>query len=86
MGNHLYLWQRIHIVTNLTTDALAYMLYVIKTFDNTIIIYAKEKRTTQTIGKSAYAFQPTLRFLFFKHHFVVVCSTFSYQGVQFHSI
>ena len=29
------------------------MLYTIKTFDYTIIIYTKEKRTAQTIGKSA---------------------------------
>ena len=81
MGNHFHLWQGIHIVTNPTTDALAYMLYVIKTFDNTIIINAEKKGTTQTISKGAYALQPTLRFLFFKHHLEVVCSTFSYQSL-----
>ena len=55
------------------------MLHITKSFDDAIIIYAKEKRTTQTVGKSTYAFQPTLRLLFFKHHLEVVCSTFCYQ-------
>ena len=57
------------------------MLYIIETFDDPIIINAKEKGTTQTISKSAYALQPTLRFLFFKHHLEVVCSTFRYQSL-----
>lgn len=43
MGNHLHLWQGIHIVTNLTADGLAYMLYVIKPFDAAVIINAEEK-------------------------------------------
>jgi hypothetical protein len=29
------------------------MLHIIKSFDNAIIIYAKEKGTTQAIGKGA---------------------------------
>ena len=84
MGNHLYLWQGIHIVTNPATDGLAYMLHVIKSFDDAVIINAKENRTTQTIGKSTYAFQPTFRFLLFKHHLEVVCCTFRYQTIQIH--
>ncbi len=55
MRNHFHLWQRIHIISNLTTDSLAYMLHVIKPFDNAIIINAKEKGTTQAIGEGAYA-------------------------------
>ena len=81
MRNHLYLWQRIHIVTNPATDSLAYKLHVIKSFDDSVIINAKEKGTTQAIGKSAYTFQPTLRFLLFKHHLEIVCSTFCYQSL-----
>lgn len=50
--------------------------------DDPVIINAKEKRTTQTIGEGAYAFQPTLRLLFFKHHLEVVCCTFRYQTIQ----
>ena len=46
MRNHLHLWKRIHIITNPTTDGLANMLHIIKSFDNAIIINAKEKRTT----------------------------------------
>ena len=57
------------------------MLYIIKTFDYTIIIYAKEKRTTHTVGKSTYTLQPTLRLLFFKHRLEIVCRTFSYQSL-----
>ena len=57
------------------------MLHIFKSFDYAIIINAKEKGATQAIGKSAYALQPTLRFLLFKHHLEVVCCTFSYQGV-----
>ncbi len=81
MGNHLHLWQGIHIVTNPATDGLTYMLYVIKSFDYAIIINAEEKGTTQAIGKSTYALQPTLGFLFFKHYLEVVCCTFSYQSL-----
>ena len=54
------------------------MLHVIKSFDDPIIIYAKEKGTAQAIGKSTYALQPTLGFLLFKHHLEIVCSTFCY--------
>ena len=43
MGNHLHLWQRIHVIPNLTTNSFANMLHVIKPFDDPIIIYAKEK-------------------------------------------
>lgn len=32
-------------------------------------------------GKGAYTLQPTLRFLLFKHHLEVVCSTFCYQSI-----
>ena len=81
MRNHFHLWQWIHVITNLTTDSFANMLYIIESFDNAIIINAEEKGTTQAIGKSAYALQPTLRFLFFKHHLEVVCSTFRYQSL-----
>ncbi len=81
MRNHLHLWQGIHVITNPTTDSFANMLYIIETFDDPIIINAKEKGTTQTISKGAYALQPTLRFLFFKHHLEVVCSTFRYQSL-----
>ena len=77
MRNHLHLWQGIHVITNPTS--FANMLYIIETFDDPIIINAKEKGTTQTISKGAYALQPTLRFLFFKHHLEVVYSTFRYQ-------
>ena len=55
-------------------------VYIIETFDDPIIINAKEKETTQTISKGAYALQPTLRFLFFKHHLEVIYSTFRYQS------
>ena len=51
MRNHLHLWQGIHVITNLTTDSFANMLHVIKTFDDAIIINAKEKGTTQTIKR-----------------------------------
>ena len=81
MRNRFHLWQRIHIITNLTTDNFANMLYIIETFDDAIIIYAKEKGTAQAIGKGTYAFQPTLRLLLFKHHFEIVCGTFCYQGL-----
>lgn len=81
MGKHFYLWQGIHVVTNPATDSLANMLHIIKAFDDPIIINAKEKGTTQTISKGAYALQPTLRFLFFKHHLEVVYSTFRYQSL-----
>ena len=81
MGNHLHLWQGIHIVTNPATDGLAYMLHIFKSFDDPFIINAEEKGTTQTISKGAYALQPTLRFLFFKHHLEVVYSTFRYQSL-----
>lgn len=81
MRYHFYLWQRIHVITYLTTDNFANMLYVIETFDYTIIIYAKEKRTTHAVGKSTYTLQPTLRFLFFKHHLKIVCGAFCYQSL-----
>ena len=61
--------------------SLFLIAYIIENFDEAIIIYTEEKRTTQDVGKSAYALHPTLRFLFFKHQLEVVCSTFSYQGV-----
>ena len=57
------------------------MLHIAKSFDDAIIIYAKEKRTAQTIGKSTYTLQPTLRFLFFKHHLEIVCGTFCYKSL-----
>ena len=76
MGDHLHLWQRIHIVTNSATDSLANMLHIVKTFDNTIVIYTEEKRTTQAIGKSAYTLQPTFRSIFFKHQLEIVSGTF----------
>ena len=81
MRNHLHLWQGIHVITNPTTDSFANMLYIIKSFDDAIIINAKEKGTPQAISKSAYAFQPTLRFLLFKHYLEIVCSTFRYQSL-----
>ncbi len=84
MRYHFHLWQGIHVITNLTTDNFANMLYITKSFDDAIIIYTEEKRTTQTVGKSAYALQPTLRFLFFKHHLKIACGTFCYQTIQFH--
>ena len=58
MGNHFYLWQGIHVIPNLTTDSFANMLYIIKTFDDAIIFYAKEKGTTQTVGKSTFFLLP----------------------------
>jgi hypothetical protein len=60
------------------------MLHVIKSFDDAVIINTKEKGTTQAIGKSAYALQPTLWFPLFKHHLEIVCSTFRYQTIQIH--
>ena len=84
MRNHLHLWQRIHIVANLSTDSFAHMLYIIKTSGYTIIINAKEKGSAQTIGKSTYAFQPALGFLFFQHQLKIVCGTFCYQSIQIH--
>ena len=57
------------------------MLYIIKFFNVSIIIYAKEKGATQAIGKSTYTLQPALRFLFFKHQLEIVCCTFSYQSL-----
>lgn len=81
MRNHFHFWQRIHVIANLTTYSFANMLHIIKTFDDAIIIYAKEKRTTQAVGKSTCAFQPTFRLLFFKHHLEVVCGTFCYQAI-----
>ena len=45
MRNHFHLWQGIHVITNLTTDSFANMLYIIESFDDAIIIYAKEKGT-----------------------------------------
>lgn len=57
------------------------MLHIIKSFDEPIIIYAKEKGTAQAIGKSAYAFQLTLRFLLFKHYLEIVCGTFCNQSL-----
>ena len=80
MWNHLHLGKRIHIIANLTADCFANMLYIIKSFDDAIIIDTKEKGTTQAIGKSTYAFQPTFRFLLFKHHLEVVCCTFRYKS------
>ncbi len=44
MGNHFYLWQRVHIVANPATNSFTYMLHTIKSFDYTIIINAEEKR------------------------------------------
>ncbi len=81
MRNDLHFWQGIHIVTNLTTDSFANMLHIFKSFDDAIIINAKEKGTTQAIGKSTYALQPTLRLLLFKQNLEVVCSTFCYQTI-----
>ena len=48
------------------TFRFTYMLYIIKTFDDAIIINTKEEGATQTVGKGAYALQPTLMFLLFK--------------------
>ena len=84
MWNHLHLWQGIHVIANLTADSFANMMYIIKPFDNTIVIYTEEKGATQAIGKSTYTLQPTLRFLLFKHQLEIVCCTFSYQSIQFH--
>ena len=81
MRNHLHLWQGIHIVTNPATDGLAYMLHVIKTQNDAIIINAKEKGAPQAVGEGTHAFQPTLRFLLFKHDLEVVRSTFCYQTI-----
>ena len=47
--------------------------------DGPFIINAKEKGTTQAIGKTANALQPTLRFLLLMHHLEVVYCTFHYQ-------
>ena len=44
MRYHFNLGQRIHIITNLAADGFANMLHIVKSLDNTIIIYAKEKR------------------------------------------
>jgi hypothetical protein len=41
--------------TNLTTDSFAHMLDIIETSDDTIIIYAEKRGTTQAVGKSTYA-------------------------------
>ena len=60
------------------------MLHIIKTFNNTIVIYTEKKRTAQSIGESAYSFQPTFWFLFFKHYFKIVCCTFAYQAIYIH--
>ncbi len=57
------------------------MLHIIKSFGDAIIIYTEEKGTAQTIGEGTYALQPTLRFLLFKHHLEIVCSTFCYQSI-----
>ena len=81
MRNHFHLWQRIHIISNFTTDSFTYILYIIESFDDAIIIYAKEKGTTQAIGKSTYALQPTLRLFLFKHQLEIVRSTFCYQSL-----
>ena len=43
---------------------------------NAIIVYTEEKRTAQTIGKCAHAFEPALGFVSFKHHFEIICRTF----------
>ena len=62
MGNHFYLWQGIHVVTNPATDSLANMLHIIKAFDDAIIINAKEKGTAQAIGKALTLFNQLLGF------------------------
>ena len=81
MGNHLHLWQGIHVIANLTADSFANVLHIFNIVDYAIIINAEEEGATQAIGKSAYALQPTFRFLLFKHHLEVVCCTFSYQSL-----
>ena len=81
MRNHFHFWQRIHVISNLTTDSFANMLHIIKTFDDAIIIYAKEKRTTQAVGESTCTLQPALGLLFFKHRLEVICGTFCYQAL-----
>mgnify|MGYP007035510232 CR=1 FL=1 len=42
------------------------MLYILKSFYNTLIVYPKEKRATQSVSKSTNAFQPTFRLLLLK--------------------
>ena len=46
MRNHFHFWQGIHVIANLVTNHFANMLYLIKTFDDAIIINAEEKRTS----------------------------------------
>ena len=43
LWQHLHLWQRIHVVTNLGANNFANMLYVIQTSDNALVVDAKEK-------------------------------------------
>ena len=63
MRNHFHLWQRIHIVANFATDSLANMLYIIKSFDNAIIIYPKEKREPpKPLAKALTLFNQLLGF------------------------
>ena len=73
---------KVHVTDR--TNASRTMLYIIKTSGYTIIINAKEKGSAQTIGKSTYAFQPALGFLFFQHQLKIVCGTFCYQSIQIH--
>ena len=81
MRNHFHLWYRIHVITYLATDNFANMLHITKSFDDAIIIYAKEKRTTQAVGESTCTLQPALGLLFFKHRLEVICGTFCYQAL-----
>lgn len=65
MRNHLNLWQWVHIIPNLIANRFANTLYVIKPFNNPIIVNPDKQRTAEAIGKSAHTLQPTFRsFLF----------------------
>lgn len=54
MRYHLYIRQWIHIITNLTADSFANMLYVIKPPNNSVIVNTKKQGTTKSICKSTY--------------------------------
>ena len=51
MWNHFNIWQGIHVIPDFITYNLTYMLHIIQSFYRTIIFYAKEKGTTQAVGK-----------------------------------
>ena len=62
MRNHLHLWQRIHIVANLSTDSFAHMLYIIKTSGYTSLSMPKKRDPPKPLAKALTLFNQLLGF------------------------